>query len=77
MYLILRKLFFKEITGGMIGLYHFLNIVILIILIIIILRAYNNIKFRTGNEMTIYKGFANNCGISSYALVPIIPKIKN
>ena len=57
----------------MIGLYHFLNIVILIKLIIIILRAYNNIQFRTGNEITIYKGFANNCGISSYALVPLIP----
>jgi hypothetical protein len=46
---------------------------ILIILIICILRAFNNEKYRTGSEMTIFKEFTNNCGISSFAMVPIIP----
>jgi hypothetical protein len=61
----------------MIGLYILIifvdYIIIIIIYLFIYLRAlHNSYGFRNGNEMTIYKKNSNNCGISSYALVPII-----
>ena len=39
--------------------------------IIIIKRSTEN-KYKTGSEMKINKTITNNCGISSYAFVPVL-----